>query len=459
MQNNIETALRNTKQIEVPNSTLHKVEDVLQNLKPREDITNMKRIYIKPAVAVAVITVMLLALTTTAFAVTGVIDFGSIFRSIFENETITPYIITGDDIGGNETASSNYQTSNDSAAHANTDEVDMRLLNAFIDDTQRGGMHLQFEIHDRTGAKLSDFFVLISHDETGAYTNLNMNIPPDMRQWIESITDLSPDGGQFIDENTVVTDFFIPAWLLPTPNEAGNIVIQFDFIASNLQTVTVPTGFNVGEHIDMGGSIPLSGAEFVHITGVELNGSELSIFHEDTYADPSIYGWGSGMLSLLTSSGETIGLSGQRNHSLMRYSGRIGFESFFSIENLDPYDLTLVWKGDIAERIITGNWEFTVVSGTSMQQGVFHGYFEGHNIEVNISTTRVSVDITDWTDWDFILELFDNEEGALVLYLADGTVIVPNPGGADGGLLGYEMEFINPADVIRVTFRGVEIGS
>jgi len=468
MQNNIETALQNAKQIEVPNSTLEKVEDVLQNLKTREDTSNMKRLYIKPAVAVAAIAVMLLAFTTTALAVTGVVDFGSFFRSIFENETIAPYIITGDDIGGNanvdepesenEIISSNYQTSDDVTVRTNTGDVDMTLLNAFIDDTRGGGLYLQFEIHDPTGTKLSDSLALILHDETGAYTNLNMSVPPDMRQWIDSIADVSPDGVQFIDERTVLADFFIPSWLLPRQNEAGDIVIQFDFIASNLQTVSVPTGFNIGEHLDMDGTIPLNGAEFIHVTGIELSGSELSIFHEDTYANPLVYGWGSGMLSLVTSSGETIGLGGQSNHCLMHYSEKVGFESFFNIGNLNPNELTLVWRGDIAEHIITGNWEFTIAGDTSMQAGVFRGYFEGHIMEVNISTTSVSVDIIDWTDWDFILELFYNEEGALALYLADGTRIVPRLGGADGGFLGYEMNFINPTDVVRVTFHGVEIG-
>jgi hypothetical protein len=203
----------------------------------------------------------------------------------------------------------------------------------------------------------------------------------------------------------------------------------------------------------------------VQITGVEF-GSEhfgcdkvLTIFHSDTTTNPFAYGWGSGTLSLMKPNGETIGLSGARNHFLSNDSFSIvGVESYFNIGNIDPNDLTLVWRGDMAEHIIPGNWEFTIATDNrSIQQGVFHGYYEGHQIEVDISTTRATVHILGWTDWEAISKLFD--EDSLVLYLADGTTVLPKIGGAEGAYIGYDIvDFINPGDIVRVTFRGVEIG-
>ena len=95
-----------------------------------------------------------------------------------------------------------------------------------------------------------------------------------------------------------------------------------------------------------------------------------------------------------------------------------------------------------------------------MQEDVFHGYYQEHRMEVNISTTSVKIYIVDWTDWDFVLGLFNRV--SLMLHLSDGTTVQLKLGGAEGGAdgvsLSYEMEFIDPGDIERVTFRGVDIG-
>jgi len=400
---------------------------------------------------------------TLGFTITAIATdlFG--FRSIFEDEAIAPFIVAGDNITGNTDtgleANENDQMGIDITVQPHENEVDVKLLAAFFDETQGGGLYLQFEIHDPTGTKLSDSIVLILHDEATVYTQLNMDIPSDIRQWMDSDTSHSPhDGVQIIDAYTVRADFFIPSWKPIRKNEAGDITVRFDLIATNVKNTTISTGFNIGEHLNMDGSIALPGAEFIQITGVELNGRELTIFHSDTSADPKVYGWGAGTLSLIKSNGETIGITGGRNHFLSNESfSIIGVESYFGIGNADPNDLTLVWRGDIAQHILAGNWEFTIATGNiAIQPGLFEGYYEEHRIVVNISTDRVNVHILDWTDWAAISELFN--EDSLVLYLADGTTVLPKIGGAEGSYIGYDMDFINPGDVIRVIFRGVEIG-
>jgi len=74
MQRNIETALRNAKHIEVPDSTFDKVENVLRSLEERKDITNMKPKYRKQTLVAALVAVSFIALSTVALAYTGVLS-------------------------------------------------------------------------------------------------------------------------------------------------------------------------------------------------------------------------------------------------------------------------------------------------------------------------------------------------------------------------------------------------
>jgi len=88
MQSNIDTALRNAKQVEVPSSTLEKVDNVLRTLEQRKGITHMKPKYKKLTVVAAVIAISVLALSTVALAYTGVLS------------GIFPAITGGSDIEG-----------------------------------------------------------------------------------------------------------------------------------------------------------------------------------------------------------------------------------------------------------------------------------------------------------------------------------------------------------------------
>ena len=186
--------------------------DIFANKKQAKPIS-------KKFVTILVAAVLVISLTTAALAATGVLDFASAFQNIFQNETIAPYIIDGDDISGNADANIadtengatiiDDQTA-DTAIRNNESEIDVKLLAAVMDDTQGGGLFLKFEIHDPTGTKLSDSFVLLNKDKKMGLTPLNMNILNDMRQWIDSGTEHTPDGVQVIDEYTVHAGFFIP---------------------------------------------------------------------------------------------------------------------------------------------------------------------------------------------------------------------------------------------------------
>jgi len=246
--------------------------------------------------------------------------------------------------------------------------------------------------------------------------------------------------------------------------------VRFDYIASGIKETTVNTGFNVGEHLGMTGSVSLPGAEFVQITGVEISREHpqdekelLRIYHDETRSDPLFYGWGAGTFSLKKADGGTIELSGQANHNLM-LTDITGYESKFSIDDIDPNDLTLVWRGDRAEHILPGSWEFIIsTDNIAIQAGEFHGFFEGLRTKVNINTTGVRVYMYDAPDFNTAGEIVSNDN-PLVLYFADGTTMdLPEKGAAEGGtdvifVAYYFDDFINPEDVVRVTFRGVEIG-
>ncbi|MCL2821452.1 MAG: hypothetical protein FWD38_11625 [Oscillospiraceae bacterium] len=85
MQRNIETALRNAKHIEVPDSTFNRVENVLRSLEERKDITNMKPKYRKQTLVAAIVAVSFIALSTVALAYTGVLS--GLFSAITDGET------------------------------------------------------------------------------------------------------------------------------------------------------------------------------------------------------------------------------------------------------------------------------------------------------------------------------------------------------------------------------------
>jgi len=366
----------------------------------------------------AVAVILTLALATTALAVSGTINFGSIFQSIFRGESAAPYVQTGEDI----------------TVHVSEGEIEVALLAAFLEDTRIGGLYLELEITDPTGERLSDSFMLLLRDERLGYIPLNLHMPVDVR---------------FKDEHTVHASFFLPH---VDVGETGEIVVQFDFIASNIQNIEMqPTEFNIGAHMGMDGPIVVPGAAFIEITEITMDDTgRLTITRRDS--DVAVYGWGWAMLGLMRPDGEIIWPSGGTIHY-----GVPGEQCHFGLAGISPYELTLVWTGQVAEHVMSGNWEFTIPGGdTALDPGGFSGYFEGNPTEVFLGGTSVEVLITVVGSFDIF------QENPLVLYLADGTIVEPRFNGAEGGFdvatLQYSMEFIHPEDVVRVTFRGIAIG-
>ena len=284
-------------------------------------IQSVPRRFKRNFAAVAVAVVLAFALVTTALAASGTIDFGSIFRSIFSNEQAAPYVQTGDDI----------------TVHANEGEVGVELIAAFWDDTRIGGLYLELEIHDPTGARLSDTLVLLRWDEWLGYD-------PITNPWGQVEV-------EFWDNYTLRAGFFIYGGLALT--EAGDILVRFDMIASGIQD-----------------------------SGVSLS-------------------------------------------------------------------------TEYAEHTMLGNWEFVIPNDTALQAGIFKGYFEGHRTQVTLGATNVEIEI-------FVGNFDIFQENPLVLYLVDGTTVEPRFNGAEGGCdmatLQYSMDFIHPEEVVRITFRGTEIG-
>ena len=151
----------------------------------------------------AIVAVIMLMFATTALAVSGVIDFGGVFQSIFRNETAAPYIQIGEDI----------------TTHANEGEIEVELIAAFLDNTRIGGLYLELKIHDPTGERLSESLVLLRRDERLGYD-------PISNPWGQVEV-------EFLDDYTLRAGFFVDNGLALT--EAGDILVRFDMIASGIQ--------------------------------------------------------------------------------------------------------------------------------------------------------------------------------------------------------------------------------
>jgi len=135
----------------------------------------------------------------------------------------------------------------------------------------------------------------------------------------------------------------------------------------------------------------------------------------------------------------------------------------FNINDFDPDVLTLVWSGQIAKHVITGDWDFIIHldNDVAPEIKIFTGEYEGLRTEVIIGATSVRITIYDAPDITVAKEIiFD--DCPLVLHMADSRMIELIKSGADGNTdsigISYIMPFINPEDVVSVTFRGTEIG-
>ena len=351
---------------------------------------------------VAAAAVIALMFATTALAANGVIDFSSIFQSIFGNEAATQFIQTGEDI----------------TAHASEGEVEVEIIAAFQDN----GIFLDMLLTDEVGGRLSERLMLISWNETwGKYHLIGDSVY-----------------AQLIDENTMRASVFLPAWV-DSPYQ-----VRFDMIASGVQFFPeIQTELNVGAHIGIENPIIVPG-EVVEITAVSLDGDMLTV--ASRVSGLAVRGTSEYTLGIMKPDGEII------------WFGDGG--GTIDIGGSCPHELVFVWSGLRAEHIFTGNWDFTITpDDTALKPGTFIGEFEGHHAEVVVSATNARVRIYG-IDRDTMDEIW--EEDSLALYLADGTTVLPSIGASEVSsylaLIVYDMEFINPEEVVRVTFRGIPIG-
>ncbi|MCL2368099.1 MAG: hypothetical protein FWC72_03810 [Oscillospiraceae bacterium] len=361
---------------------------------------------------VAIAAVIMLVFATTALAVSGVIDFpgfGSLFQSVFNNEAAAPYVRAGEDI----------------TVHVAEGDVEVELISAFIPGTHTGRVFLELEIHDPTGIRLSDSLMLLLWDDVLGYYPLSM---------------YTPDTVQFIDDYRVRAAFDL--FHSFTDETAREMIVRFDTIASGVSFVHEQVlDFNIGAHIGIDSPVAVPGAEFIQIKEIIWEGDRLIVTHHDTGN-----GWGSGLLSLMKPDGEII-----LNRGGSSTYGVPGQRSPFFIGSIDPHDLTLVWSGQRAEHLMHGDWAFTIPS--TLETRILEGEFEGHPTRIYLSATNVRFYIFHGID------IF--EDNPLVLYLADGTRVEPKHFGAEGdhrlAVFDYPMDFVHSDEVVRITFRGVEI--
>ena len=136
-------------------------------------------------------------------------------------------------------------------------------------------------------------------------------------------------------------------------------------------------------------------------------------------------------------------------------------EHFAEIEigSLNPYDLALIWNGERADYTMTGNWEFAVSGDNVLEPRIYNGEFEGYETQVTIGATSVGIEIlADYLNNEFPYELTAIDGVTLMLTLSDGTIVYPKFSSSMNDSMmasfGYAMGFVNPADVVSVTFCG-----
>ncbi|MCL2426363.1 MAG: hypothetical protein FWD05_08495 [Oscillospiraceae bacterium] len=401
------------------------------------------RNYTREFAAVAVVAaIFMLAFGTTALAATGMIDFNSIFQSIFGNEQAAPYVQTSDDIEehAGEGGAILQEIDNEITTQDIENELDVEIVSVFADS----GIYLEMQFTGAIGGSLSDNITLINwNEEWGFYEVIG--------------------GGTVsrrIDENATLANIILHSWV------EDMYRIRFNMIASGVQFVEMqPTDINVGEHISMETPIVLPG-RVVEITELELNGSELNMAYRES--DLAVRGTSEYRVGVMKPSGEVLWTEfGEMTLSDMLSiaagDADLPSEAFnrtINIGDADPNQLVFVWSGLQAESIITGNWDFTVTIDNRPEPGRFIGEYAGLHTEVAITATTVRVYFSGLPDANVFEEIW--EENSLILYLVDGTTVLPRLGASQGAsdisLLAYDMGFISPESVVRVVFRGVPIG-
>jgi len=412
-------------------SIIHKREHITEtNIRSKNHKHIIKRALIT-AIAVT-------AFTTTALAATGTINFSSLFNSIFRNKEATPFVHTSDNISTivSRTENSVSFAGGGTVGNAGRRNIDVQLLSAFYDTDYKGRVYLEFQLTDPSGNRLSDSFMFLQYDGNGGYMPLNIN-------WFE------PSDVQRINNNTVRigTHFW---------QSIESDKISFDMIASNIEPVkTFITDFSLGENLDITEPVMLPGAEFIEITNIEHNSFFVRVTYQDS--DPLKHGWGFGSLGLMNSRGEILSHRSSISDGLIS-----GTTLEFNIGSANPDNYTIVWIGSRAEHIITGSWEFVIDKGdVNLKSKTFTGIYEGLQTEITVNALNVKVEIYNAQTFNKAKDITDRFwEQPLTLNMKDGKKMELLPGGSEGATdiiyITYYMDFINPEDVVCITFEGIE---
>ena len=368
-----------------------------------------------PRSAAAAVAALALAFATTALALSGAIDFASIFRSVFQNESAAPYVRREVDI------------------MMQTEEGELIVLpmGVFWEDSRIGGLYLDLEITDPVGGRLSDSLQLLYWNDWLGYEMINLYGEAYVR---------------FIDDYTLHAGFWIP--FVTGVGEGGELIVRIDAIASGVHWENEQaTTFDIGAHIGLEKPVVLPEAAFIEITEITLEAGTLTITHRQS--DAALYGWGQASIGIMKPDGSiswsfftsgTLDVPGQR--------------STFHVGDVDPADLTLLWQGLRADHTMTGFWEISFPGEAVLETRIIDGTVEGAPAQVILGGTTVELQI-----FAGFFDIFG--EKRLILHLIDGTTVEPRFNGAEGGsdmaTVQYSMDFIHPEDVVRVTFRGVQI--
>ena len=118
------------------------------------------------------------------------------------------------------------------------------------------------------------------------------------------------------------------------------------------------------------------------------------------------------------------------------------------------------------DTIFTGSWEFAISSDNALEQRKFYGAFEGNRTEVTLRGMGIEFRIyADYTSDEFPYSSFPHDyktDGTVLIHLSDGTTVQPmlsslSCDNTPVAVFSYSTGFVNPADVVSVTFCGTTI--
>jgi hypothetical protein len=168
--------------------------------------TAIKRKPVMRVLFAAAIIVIIFSFSLTALAVSGIIDFGSLFNSIFANPETTPYIISDDMINITQSGTSRANESIADIIANSSDDLLIEPIAGFIDGLS---LYLQLKI-----------------------TSQNDNPIPDMLYIIDgtSIRNIGDVAVSHIDEKTAIISF--ESHILYDYKSGDDVIINFNALSS-----------------------------------------------------------------------------------------------------------------------------------------------------------------------------------------------------------------------------------